>query len=420
MRVWLLNVGEPLPTDPGNERLLRAGIVAEMLVARGHDVTWWTSAFHHVLKLQRVDSERVVYIAPNYRIQFLFGGGYARNISIERIRDHRRLAERFRALAPSHPRPEVIVSSLPLPELSLAAVEYGRRLAVPVVLDIRDLWPDIFVELAPNPLRAFAQIAVSGMRRTVRRACAGATAIWGHAPAFVEWGLKQAGRAATELDRAFPFGYVSLPPSGDEVEQARNVWREFGLSHNSTDVTACFIGTIGHQFRLDTILDTARELRGEPGIRFIFCGTGDRLQQLQRRARDVHSVIFVGWRRRAEIWTLLRLASLGLAPYLDRFDYAATIPNKAPEYLSGGLPIALSLRSGPLHDLLVSRGCGFSYGDDPRRLAATLIELRDDRDRLKRMSNAASALFEEDFRADRVYGAMIDAMCAVAQRIVPS
>ena len=42
MRIWLITVGEPLPTD-GAERLLRAGILADMLSAKGHDVVFWTS-----------------------------------------------------------------------------------------------------------------------------------------------------------------------------------------------------------------------------------------------------------------------------------------------------------------------------------------------------------------------------------------
>ncbi|MCL6590483.1 MAG: hypothetical protein K6U80_11060 [Firmicutes bacterium] len=35
MKIWLVAIGEPLPTDGNNERLLRMGILANLLVARG-------------------------------------------------------------------------------------------------------------------------------------------------------------------------------------------------------------------------------------------------------------------------------------------------------------------------------------------------------------------------------------------------
>ncbi len=45
MRVWLLTVGEPLPTDGGSDRVWRTGFLARALADRGHEVVWWSSAF---------------------------------------------------------------------------------------------------------------------------------------------------------------------------------------------------------------------------------------------------------------------------------------------------------------------------------------------------------------------------------------
>ena len=415
MRVWILSVGEPLPIDSGSERLLRMGITAQMLADRGHEVVWWTSAFHHVLKKQRVPDERVVEVAPNYRIQLLQGGGYRRNISMRRLIDHRRIARRFTALAPLHQPPDVIVSAMPLLELSLAGVEYARARGIPIVVDVRDLWPDIFADVAPAPLRPLARLALRPLDQVARRACAGATAIWGHAPAFVEWGLRHAGRAGGPWDRPFPFGYRADTPVAADLRDAEACWSEMGVRPDDGIMNVCFIGTVGHQFQLGTVLRAAQELRGA-SIRFVICGTGDRLEALRAQGAGIDNVIFAGWRRRAEIWQLLRWSAVGLAPYLDRFDYVQTIPNKVPEYLSGGLPIALSLDHGYLHDLLVEHGCGFSYANDASQLARALVELRDDPEGRKRMSAAAADLYESRFRADKVYGELIDNLERLAER----
>ena len=70
------------------------------------------------------------------------------------------------------------------------------------------------------------------------------------------------------------------------------------------------------------------------------------------------------------------------------------------------MPIALSLKSGVLHDLLRDRDCGFSYGNDPAVLVRELCRLQDNPAEGKRRSANARALFEESFIAEKVYGRM--------------
>jgi glycosyltransferase involved in cell wall biosynthesis len=416
MRIWLITIGEPLPIDHGNERLHRAGILAEMLATAGHDVVWWTSTFNHSTKEFRASESATIEVAPNYRIRMLHGGGYRRNVSLARLRDHRRIAREFAATAQREAPPDVIVTSLPALELSEAAATYGRTVGVPVIVDVRDLWPDVFADVFPRALQPFTPIALAPLRRIARAACRDAYAIWGHAPAFVEWGLRHAGRQAREFDLSFPFGYVTTQPGAAEIDVAMATWAGLGVTPDFDGITACFIGAVGHQTDVVGIVQAARELRTTPGVRFVICGSGDRLASVRADAAGLSNVVFAGWRRRVEIWTLLQLADIGIAPYANRADFRATIPNKVPEYLSGGLPVAVNLSSGVVYDLLGEHECGFSYHEDPRELAAWLVRLRDDRQRLATMSRNARALFEQQFRADTVYQGMIDALQSIVDR----
>jgi len=79
MRVWVVSVGEPLPFDEGHPRLLRAGILARMMAARGHDVTWWSSTVIHMQKTLRFNETTVVPQGPNLNIVCLHGGLYTKN-----------------------------------------------------------------------------------------------------------------------------------------------------------------------------------------------------------------------------------------------------------------------------------------------------------------------------------------------------
>ncbi len=102
----------------------------------------------------------------------------------------------------------------------------------------------------------------------------------------------------------------------------------------------------------------------------------------------------------------MRRAAIGLAPYRESLNFTMNIANKPAEYLSGGLPIALSLRHGVLHDLLRKRDCGFSYGDDPEALVRGLRRLQESPAERRRLSAHAQALFQDSFVAEKVYGRM--------------
>lgn len=415
MRAWLVTVGEPLPIDR-LDRLFRAGMLAEFLLARGHEVTWWTSTFDHVRKRHRFDRDTTIEVREGYHIKLLHSLGYQKNVSLRRIFDHRGIARRFAQQAPLEPRPDVILCSLPTIELSLAATRYGKQAAVPVIVDVRDQWPDLFLELAPPWARRVARFIFTPLFREVRAACAEATAIIGVTQAFVEWGLRYAGRPCTDLDRDFPFAYGTTPPSPDAIASAKTFWEGLGISDvKDRGFIVCFFGALGRQFELETVIAAAQDPEVcRRAIRFVLCGTGESLERYRRLARGCRNVLLPGWVGAAEIWTLLRMSTVGLAPYRNRENFIHSLPNKPVEYLSAGLPVVSSLK-GVLRDLLETHGCGATYEEgDARGLASLLVSLHDRPERLRAMSEKAKALFDACFAVEKVYGEMVDYLEKVA------
>ncbi len=404
MRIWLVTVGEPLPSDGPDERLHRSGLLSTALTMRGHEVLWWSSTFDHSRKRFRARGNQEVLSTDGARIRLLHGPGYRRNVSFGRLANHRAIGRRFRVLARSEPKPDLIVASWPTIELSREAVAYGKAMGVPVVLDVRDLWPDIFLELAPPWAQAVARFSLSPMIKAAKLAFGNASAITGVTPAFVEWGLGYAGRPPSPLDRAFPLGYSDQPPSEAAIAEADQAWRKLGVGCDPREFVVAFVGTMGLQ-KLDMtpVLAAARALQGGR-VRFVLCGDGDGLDRYKAMADGLDNVVFPGWVGRAEIWTLLRMASVGLAPYGSSLNYTGNLPNKPIEYLSAGLPILSSL-DGTLQDLLRRHQCGITY-HGANDLTSALTGLLDAPGRLKAMSAAASNLYRDQFVAEVVYDEM--------------
>lgn len=418
MHVWLVTVGEPLPTDGGADRLLRAGILADLLHRRGHNVTWWTSTFDHVRKRHRFESDTTLDPEPGYRMILLHGAAYSKDVSLRRIANHWGTARAFARLAETEPAPDVVLCSLPTLELSVAATAYGVRHGVPVLLDVRDLWPDVIVDYAPRVARWLARLVLAPMERQARAACRAATGILGTTPEYVEWGLRRAGRRRGEFDRDFPMAYVASEPEADALAAADNFWRQQGLGHERDQFVACFCGRIGHHNDFDTVIEAARLLQARgKDCRFILCGNGSKLDYYRDRAKDLGNVSFPGWVGAAEIWTLMRRSAVGLAPLREIDNYVHNLPNKPAEYFSAGLPVVTSLNVGVLRDLLVRNDCGLVYQNGaPETLADALAQLLDDRERRDRMSANALALFRRSFVAETVYEELVDFLQTVADR----
>lgn len=408
MRVWLITIGEPLPIDEASDRLLRTGILANLLVVKGHEVVWWSSTFDHTRKKQRFDIDTSIDINNCFRINLLHSLEYKKNVSLCRIINHYGIARKFAILAKLEQKPDIILCSLPTLELSLVATDYGKKKGIPVVLDVRDLWPDIFLELAPKWGRWFVRALLSPMFKTVSAACAGATAIIGITPAFVDWGVNYANRAHSNLDREFPMGYCEAPPGQKAIIEAEKFWEKHGVKKDNSEFIACFFGTMGRQFELGTIIEAARKLKKQNrSFRFILCGSGDNFAYYKNLAIDCDNIIFPGWVGAADIWTLMRIASVGLAPYLSIPNFTMNLPNKPLEYLSAGLPIVSSL-NGVLRDLLFTYDCGVTYANgNSDDLVSILVNLYDYPERLRKMSENAHALYKEKFIAEKVYNNMI-------------
>ena len=411
MHIWLITVGEPLPIDGNNDRLHRTGMLAKLLVQKGRKVVWWTSTFDHVRKRQRFNTDTNIKVSNNFEIKLLHSIGYRKNISISRFINHYLIGCKFYKCAQEELKPDIILSSLPTLKLSLSAVKYGGKMNIPVVLDMRDMWPDVFLDFIPSWAKGIARILFLPMYIMLSKACIGATHITGITPGFVNWGVKCANRNPTFLDKSFFLGYSENAPKKKDIEDAERFWLKYGLSKNSNEFNICFFGNLGHSFvpEFINIINSARKIKNKNyPIRFIVCGSGVNLNYYKKISRDCNNVIFPGWINKDQIWTLLRMSSIGLLPYQNVKSFIISLPNKSIEYLSAGLPIVSSLK-GVLGEILKDYNCGITYeSENADDLISKLTYLSNNPNILKEMSKNAYTLYKDKFVAEKVYNDMID------------
>lgn len=165
---------------------------------------------------------------------------------------------------------------------------------------------------------------------------------------------------------------------------------------------------MGIHFEAAPIARAARLLgKRKLPIKLVLCGKGDALPKLRADMAGLDSVIIPGWVNAPQIWSLMRSASLGFAPYVDSDNYRKNIPNKIIEYLSAGLPIMTNL-TGVARELLQSHDCGYFYTHgSSAELAAGLAVAYDGMEELRRRSENATQLFRSSYSSGLVYDELV-------------
>lgn len=407
MKIWLLTIGEPIPQDGKNVRQLRTGQYAKWLAAAGHQVTFVNSTFDHYQRRQRYQKTTTLPVSENYDVVCLFAREYEKTISLSRFLTHIDIARSFkRWLKEEKPEaPDVILASYPIEELCRAAVHYAAPRNIPVVMDCRDFWPDIFVEILPSFARGLAKIAFYPLELNARRTLSRASAIAGMTRSAIDWGRKKSKTPGSDNDILFPFTY-------DESPGTKSV--ESKSDPSSRKTTIAFFGTLSHRIGLDLIIRSValmpEHYRNQ--LEFKIAGTGVERDKLQQLSEDLGTPFeFLGWLDGEQIQEIMHSSDYGLLPYSSS-DFFLTIPNKFSEYLSASLPV-ISCTDGEVRSFINTYECGVWMEPQEQAISDRLVQLIDGHKPPDMRANAKKA-FHEVFRSETVFKRVTSELEALA------
>jgi glycosyltransferase involved in cell wall biosynthesis len=404
LNVWLVTVGEPLPIENEDRpRLLRTGRLACYLKNKGHDVVWWTSSFNHFSKQYYTFKDSVLSWEGG-DIRLLKSVGYQSNISLKRFLEHAGVARKFMRQAKYLTPPDVILVSFPTIELAYAAMLFGKRSGIPVIVDVRDLWPDVIINFLPQRLRFLARLVLFKLVYRAQQALLNSDSVLAVSDSYMQWALKYSGRIRGEFDEVIPLGYEAPESSVSKISVEQKLLR---LGVRKDAVICWYVGTFGHHYDLSPIIEAARMFykKGRLDVQFVISGKGDLGVRWRNQATDLKNVIFTGWIEADEINWMRMKTSIGLQPYAQNAPQG--LANKLFEYLSAGIPVVSSLKGD--NDILIKQyGCGLTYkAGDALDCYEKLCMLIDDPNLRENMASAAKRLFEKSFSSDLIFQRMV-------------
>jgi glycosyltransferase involved in cell wall biosynthesis len=404
MNIWIVTSYEPLPLDGPNVRHMRCGMLAEAILERGHEVTFWASDFDHISHSRFHIPEVNNCQWPKTDIQLLHGCGYSHDVSPKRFFHNRGLARHFSEMANrANKIPDIIYTQVPAMELAEAVVNYGKKIKRPVIVDIRDLWPDVYEQALPKWLRGAAPYLLYTEYRRIKRILYNSTGVTAVSKTYLQWALNHAKRDIRETDGVFHLGFDLRPNINEEYLNSRQMkYRtKLGIDDNSMIIT--YVGTFAKERNIDSILNVAQKLaeRAVSNIFFVIAGKGRDEEKVCHAVDRLPNVIYPGWLQFEELIELLSASDAGILPYSG--VALMSLPNKPFEYMAMGLPL-LNALSGELWEIVNEEAIGVNYSpDDNDALYEAVTWLSQNPGLRKQMGERAKALYDSEFRSDKVY-----------------
>jgi len=363
---------------------------ARRFVARGHEVSMVTAASSPDDARRDVDGIDVVPVRAGYS-DYMSGTAMAYG---RRVLAFGQFAAAATTTVVRLPKPDVIYATSPPLTMAFPAMAGARRHGVPLVFEVRDLWPEAPIQMGAlrNPA---AQWAARALERLVYRNAAEVIALSpGMRDGIVAAGVDPA--RVTMVPNASDLELFSPDVDGSPARERLGLGERFVCS---------YFGAMGEANDLTPVVEAAALMRerGDDGVAFVLHGDGKRragLEELARR-RGADNVVFSDpIPDKASVAELAAASDVCMTIYKDVPILATCSPNKLFDTFAAGRT-AIVNTDGWLRSLVEDNDAGvFVRPNDPADLAARVAELRDHPDTVKRYGQNARLLAEREFDRD--------------------
>lgn len=356
MNIWIFNHHAQGPELPGGTRHFD---LAKQLVSKGHSVTIFAAGFHYTLL-----KETINYVDNKYKVedksdvQFVWVKTYPyEKNNIKRMINIVSYAWNLNFLIPKLKlkKPDIIIGSTVHPFASLLASKFAKKYKVPFIFEIRDLWPQTFIDMKLwNKNNFKAKIFKFIEKITVKRS----NKIIVLSPLTINYLFKEYNYKKEN---------ILLLPNGINdnfiipIEQKIN---------NTINIT--YLGGIDRVHGLEFLVDLASNLKNERII-FNIYGDGKERKNLENiiKNKNINNIEFKGSVPKVNVPIVLSQANL---LFVSTSNVLYGSENKLYEYMATGKPIIVATTSehnNPIKDI----NCGISLDRaDVNKAAKNLMD----------------------------------------------
>ena len=300
----------------------------------------------------------------------------------------------------------VLASSPPIfPIFAAALVCRIRRM--PLVIEVRDLWPESAVQMGILKNRILIRIMAWMERRLYDQSARIVTLTEGIRDDICARGWPadklEVVTCGVDFERLYP------DPQGAALTRTALGWKD--------EKVVMYFGALGEANNIPVILRAARSLRERSDILFVLIGDGLRRQAIEQEvvADELTNVVVLPPVAKDQARVYLSAADVCLVTLKDIPLFDGAIPTKLIDYMACARPVLCGIR-GEARRILDTAQAGLGFEpDDDRQLARLISELLDDQGCRERLGANGLAFVRSHFSAERMREKMESILRMVAE-----
>lgn len=268
-------------------------------------------------------------------------------------------------------KPDVIYASSPDLFVAFFGLLFGKKHKIPVVVEIRDLWPESIVEYKGmskiNPII----VALYWLERWIYKEA-------DQLVFTMAGGLEYL--RDKKWDRIVNLAKVNYVNNGVDTKEFQQDIKEFVYHDYDLDRTDMFnvvyVGSIRQANNVGALVEVAEILENKEKnkIQFLIYGDGTDREILQQKCEEkgLGNIAFKGEVKKKYIPSILSKSNLNILNYKQArtWKYGGS-QNKLFEYLASGRPVCANVKMG--YSLIEEYGCGVSENIDNAERYAEII-----------------------------------------------
>jgi glycosyltransferase involved in cell wall biosynthesis len=376
MRIIYIHQYFKTPEEGG---AVRSYHLAKGLVQAGHNVELITTGNYPTYDQRWIDGIKVHYLPVEYDQKFSY---------LKRIWAFLDFVKKSKLLLKKLKRADLLyISSTPL-TTGLIGLWAKKKLAIPYVFEVRDLWPRAPIEVGAirNPL------VISYLQKLEARIYQNALSLVALSPGI-----------ANHLRTISPQSTLHLIPNFSDLEQFQpipksdSILKKYGLEER---FTIAYTGALGKVNAVEELIDLAElAFQRKKNWQFLIMGAGSHREYLEQIAQEkgLENVIFIPFGNKASVNEVLSLADFAWISFAHLPVLKTNSPNKFFDAIAAGKPVIIN-HKGWVYDLMKANHLGISCLPSKLDKAfAQLEELADSPEKIQEMGRNSRKLAKSYF-----------------------
>jgi glycosyltransferase involved in cell wall biosynthesis len=273
-------------------------------------------------------------------------------------------------------KPDIILASSVHPLTLVAGIKIAKKMAIPCICEIRDLWPEGFIAyglLKQNNL--LARILYHGEKWIYIKADKIIFTMEGGKDYIVEKGWDKASGGPIDLDKVY---HINNGVDLDAFNYNKEHYQiEDPDLENKNTFKVIYTGSIRMVNKVALLLDAAKILqeKGVEDIKFLIWGDGNERKQLEARVKEENltNVSFKGRVDKNYIPYITSRSQLNIAlgETLPLYSFGGSL-NKMFDYFAAGKPVLFTFKLG--YSIIDRYGAGLELSESsPMKIVESIV-----------------------------------------------